>query len=905
MSTQVFRINYKSDFVLNLQCDAGWAVPFTIKFWSKGLPTSHYFVSYDGTTYSNCSVLDDPTVLRATFDDHHLGCGELMFQITYSMDVDDFRTHIEDDVMNVSSVTIEQDGQPVQVVLNFEGETAPEIAYAMPAFAAEAARVAAEAQRVLAEAQREENELARQQAETQRQTEFEAAQEERREAFEQSQEEQDAAFSSAQQSRAQSFSEQAADFESRYTTAEQRRDTSFNTSQIARQNTFEGSERQRTIDYQSAEAQRDSDYQTAEEQRTTVFNASQASRQTAYETAEGTESGSVAGDGSRWGDFKTAEEDRQEVFDEKIQTIRDLETQVAELQAIVADLETYAEGYVRVAGSSSPALSYKTYKYHEQGGFGHESVFTLFYPCLVGTKLTGDDSQVGKILHVLQKLDYEHDIYGNARKIDGSEGDVMICNLEHYYSISGKHTINGTEYDVFLASRTPFSFQGIEAEEVGRYGDSPDYTVSHRDTDNVQRMHSVYNPEWNGSYNAPYGVTGLYVQSVDEQTGEITETFDANSTVMGGAGGLHTTDKNLYTAEQEAMNMNPDTTKMVPFANQTAERCNRLMAMLLTEGGTFDVHNANLMGSGFSSNDPADSAAYWEESATQARNGARIMDKDGNWKYYSFAGDVKFLTGVSSTQYAAYCFNQWRNAFRIMEAQRAVCHAIRNGVHEMEWFVFDGNRYKYRSVDGFDGPSHGEMTCVVWKLVATQAGPDAVDPTDGVTSIAGNRVELLVSTGLFHGITTQVSPSWWVSGLIFTEDEHGTYEAYIERDQESLIKSVTNDIDVSQNHPFEELYKHIVTINGGSGYATNYHNEALMMPDTDAHKTGGWLHTYVCKYNWFTGAAPPAGKKAVRGFRRGNGAIGSNLSPLAMSAVAAPSIAYSNVGFGTCCRIVP
>jgi len=397
MSTQVFRINYKSDFVLNLQCDAGWAVPFTIKFWSKGLPTSHYFVSYDGTTYSNCSVLDDPTVLRATFDDHNLGCGELMFQITYSMDVDDFRTHIEDDVLNVSSVTIEQDGQPVQVVLNFEGETAPEIAYAMPAFAAEAARVAAEAQRVLAEAQREENELARQQAETQRQTEFDAAQEERREAFEQSQEEQDAAFNSAQQSRAASFNEQAADFESRYTTAEQRRDASFNTSQTARQNTFEGSERQRTASYQAAEgtesgsvagdgsrwgefkeaeAQRqagfeaaqqehenefdqsqsgqaaafssaqqsraqsfieqaadfESRYTAAEQRRDTSFNASQTARQNtfegserqrtaSYQAAEGTEAGSVAGDGSRWGEFKEAEAQRDTILNDKMQFV--------------------------------------------------------------------------------------------------------------------------------------------------------------------------------------------------------------------------------------------------------------------------------------------------------------------------------------------------------------------------------------------------------------------------------------------------------------------------------------------------------------------------------------------------------------------------------------------------------
>ena len=243
MSTQVFRINYKSDFVLNMQCDAGWAIPFTIKFWSKGLPTSHYFVSYDGTTYTNCSVLDgNPTVLRATFDDHHLGCGELKYQITYHMHVDDFRTHVEDDVFNVSNITVIDDttGEELQVVLNFEGETAPEIVYAIPAYEAEAERQAAEAQRVLAEAQREENELARQSAETQRQAEF----------------------------------------------------------------------------------------NTAQQQRTADFNAQEQDFERRYQAAEGTESGSRANDGSRWGAYKAAEAQREATFDEMIGDLSDLESKV-------------------------------------------------------------------------------------------------------------------------------------------------------------------------------------------------------------------------------------------------------------------------------------------------------------------------------------------------------------------------------------------------------------------------------------------------------------------------------------------------------------------------------------------------------------------------------------------------
>ena len=107
-------------------------------------------------------------------------------------------------------------------------------------------------------------------------------------------------------------------------------------------------------------------------------------------------------------------------------------------------------------------------------------------------------------------------------------------------------------------SRTPFTWQGIEAEHMEKFGWSPDYCVSHTDTDNVVRMHSVYNPAWNGSYDAPVGVAGKYVYTTDQETGDIVETYDANETLLGGAGGLHSTDISLPNGEQRAMNMNAD-----------------------------------------------------------------------------------------------------------------------------------------------------------------------------------------------------------------------------------------------------------------------------------------------------------------------------------------------------------
>jgi hypothetical protein len=226
-------------------------------------------------------------------------------------------------------------------------------------------------------------------------------------------------------------------------------------------------------------------------------------------------------------------------------------------------------------------------------------------------------------------------------------------------------------------------------------------------------------------------------------------------------------------------------------------------------------------------------------------------------------------------------------------------------VDELEWFVFEGNKYKWRSVNGFAGPAEGEMTCVVWKLLSTKAGSNAVDPTDGTTSIAGNRVEILLSTAMIHGMTTQVSPCWWTSGLLMTEDSAGLYKCYMQRDQAQLVTSSPyGDKNTDEYWNFENRYKHVVDLSYAQGYAKDYHNDALMLPASDATNTGGGLHSYIGKYTWLTGSKPAAGKKTVRGFRRGINASSYVLSPLSMFGNNSPSYSYSNIAFGTCVRVV-
>ena len=168
MAAKIFRINYKSDFILTLNSDAGWMTPFCIKFWT-GAPSQAFFAQWDGTTYMHCAYdPSEPTKLLVQFDDHHLPIGDLKFQIAYHFTVADFPNDTEDEVLNQANITTEIDGETYQVMLDFTGETAPEIQFSLPAYANEAQRIANEQQRIANEQTRVNQETARVQAEAQR-----------------------------------------------------------------------------------------------------------------------------------------------------------------------------------------------------------------------------------------------------------------------------------------------------------------------------------------------------------------------------------------------------------------------------------------------------------------------------------------------------------------------------------------------------------------------------------------------------------------------------------------------------------------------------------------------------------------------------------------------------------------
>ena len=395
MAAKIFRINYKSDFILTLNSDAGWMTPFCIKFWT-GAPSQAFFVGWDGETYTHCSYdPSEPTKLLVQFDDHHLPIGDLKFQIAYHFTVADFPDDTEDEVINPANITTEIDGQTYQVMLDFTGETAPEIEFSLPAYANEVQRIANEQQRIaneeqriVAEQQRINNEetrisqeQARQDNEAQRirneQTRINQEEARVRE-FATLKHESEAATTAANNAatlanqKAQLAADKAALAQAAADLANQKAQLAADKAALAQDAANLANQKAQLAAYKAALAQDASDLanqkaqlaqQKAEyakdqgdyakqqgdyakeqgdyakrkgddaaaqmQQQAQAFSEAQAARQTAYEQAEGTESGSVAGDGSRWGAFKTNEAARDDLVDAKVADITNLQDNVA------------------------------------------------------------------------------------------------------------------------------------------------------------------------------------------------------------------------------------------------------------------------------------------------------------------------------------------------------------------------------------------------------------------------------------------------------------------------------------------------------------------------------------------------------------------------------------------------
>ena len=171
-----------------------------------------------------------------------------------------------------------------------------------------------------------------------------------------------------------------------------------------------------------------------------------------------------------------------------------------------------------------------------------------------------------------------------------------------------------------------------------------------------------------------------------------------------------------------ARDNNADTSKSYPFAEGGWWATNAHIIALELLAETRYLHQANLFGSGISSNDVTNATNFYTS------GGARLRVKgDADWKYkifsescapyyYGYSNNNKLWTNMSDL------LTGYKPIEATMESQMAASMATELGIAPTEsadnlnTFKFYGDTYYYMNVPGFAGLQDGDMNVRVYKV---------------------------------------------------------------------------------------------------------------------------------------------------------------------------------------------
>lgn len=289
-----------------------------------------------------------------------------------------------------------------------------------------------------------------------------------------------------------------------------------------------------------------------------------------------------------------------------------------------------------------------------------------------------------------------------------------------------------------------------------------------------------------------------------------------------------------------ARNNNYDVTKPYPFAEGGYHATNTFITALELLAGTRYLHQANLFGSGISSNSGLNDGSF------HTLGGVRFRAQgDLDWTYKNFGDYSNPLRHSESGSYT-YMSSVLYNDYPIeqcMESQMAASMATELGINPTtdptspNWFDFYGNSYYYMNVPGFDGLQEGRMNTRVYK------GINKSEVSAYKDNAATNfEVDIILRMSLFGG--ANLSGDIWAyngGGLEIVGsctvdpdnidwDDPESYkknpyvgnniDIYVEPDQTKWhSEKVISKNGLDQVFGFEALYRHVLeTTNSGESY---------------------------------------------------------------------------------------
>lgn len=192
-----------------------------------------------------------------------------------------------------------------------------------------------------------------------------------------------------------------------------------------------------------------------------------------------------------------------------------------------------------------------------------------------------------------------------------------------------------------------------------------------------------------------------------------------------------------------ARSNNSDTDAPYPFAEGGYHALNTFITELEVLYGTKYLHNANMFGSGISSNDSCENEGNW------LVNGGVRYKKTGTetWTYakWSDQKDIYYNATGSRTNFTALLNSEYPKEAS-MESQMAFSFAMETGVPEDTEFEFYGYKYRYVSVPGTDGTA--SMNVRIYKVMSQTFTAFTSDGTEQSWD-----VEVNLRMSLYAGVT--------------------------------------------------------------------------------------------------------------------------------------------------------
>lgn len=256
---------------------------------------------------------------------------------------------------------------------------------------------------------------------------------------------------------------------------------------------------------------------------------------------------------------------------------------------------------------------------------------------------------------------------------------------------------------------------------------------------------------------------------------------------------------------------NADTTKSYPFAEGGWWVTNAHIIALELLAETRYLHQANLFGSGISSNDGTNATNFYTS------GGARLRVKgDEAWLYKTFGDSCApyYLNANNRATDMSNLLTQSRPKEAAMESQLAASMATELGIaptesaESLNTFKFYGDTYYYMNVPGFAGLQDGDMNVRVYKVQT--ADVEGFNKAGEATTF---EFELVFRMSLFNGANLSGDIFAYNGGgleMVGTRETDASIghhvDVYLQPDQKQWHHDSTARKNIGETWDFEKTY---------------------------------------------------------------------------------------------------